>query len=87
MKRKSRQRNYRREYDRYQGRPEQIRRRSMRNKARRIYEKAHGGVPSHMDIDHAKPIVQGGGNTRPNLRVLSRHANRSFKRTRKARMA
>lgn len=80
-------RDYRREYDRYQGQPGQIKKRSMRNKARRAYEKVHGNVSSSMDIDHRQPIVKGGGNSAGNLRVLSRHANRSFKRTRSARMA
>lgn len=84
---KRKKRNYRREYDRYQGRPEQVARRSMRNKARRKYEKAHGNVPSDMDVDHRIPLVKGGRNPHANLRVLSRNANRSFKRTRRARMA
>jgi 5-methylcytosine-specific restriction endonuclease McrA len=51
-----------------------------------MYEKAHGNVASNMDIDHRRPIVKGGGNSASNLRVLSRHANRSFKRTRTAGM-
>lgn len=38
------------------------------------------------DVDHAKPIVKGGSNRRSNLRVRSSSANRSFPRTRSARM-
>lgn len=39
------------------------------------------------DVDHRRPLDKGGSNARINLRVMSRHANRSFKRTRKADMA
>lgn len=39
------------------------------------------------DVDHKKPLAKGGGNGRSNWRVTSKHENRSFKRTRKARMA
>ena len=79
-------RNYRSEYDNYQGRPEQIMNRSMRNKARREYEKVHGDVPSSMDIDHAVPLVRGGGNGASNLRRMSKSKNRSFPRTNRAKM-
>lgn len=70
------------EYDRYQGRPEQIKNRAARNAARREYEKAHGDVPSSQDIDHMVPISKGGGNNGGNLRAVSRSANRSFARNR-----
>ena len=33
------------------------------------------------DIDHKHPLSKGGGNDDSNLRVLSQHANRGFKRT------
>jgi 5-methylcytosine-specific restriction endonuclease McrA len=39
------------------------------------------------DVDHKKPLAKGGGNSRSNWRVTSKSENRSFKRTRKARMA
>ena len=58
----------------------------MRNQARRAYEKTHGNVPSNMDVDHRTPIVRGGGNGDANLRAISRRSNRSFGRTRRARM-
>ncbi len=38
------------------------------------------------DVDHANPLIRGGGNSPSNLRVRSPHANRSFPRTRTARM-
>ena len=80
-------RNYLQEYARYQGKPDQIKRRSMRNKARRKLMKegrVHKG--DGMDVDHKTPIVKGGGNSDKNLRVKTDNANRSFPRTLKARM-
>lgn len=55
--------------------------RSDRNKARRLYEKAHGELPSHIHVDHKKPISQGGATTLSNLRAIPKHRNESFKRT------
>ena len=81
-------RNYKEEYENYQGKPEQIKRRSFRNKARRALEKAglvHKG--DGKDVDHIKPLAKGGAPLdRSNLRPTSQHANRSFRRTRTARM-
>ena len=79
-------RDYRSEYDNYQGRPEQIKRRVRRNAARRLYEKRHGNLPTQVDVDHIKPIVKGGGNAPSNLRRLGRTRNRSFRRTKTAHM-
>ncbi len=80
-------RNYRKEYDNYQGSPAQIKRRSMRNKARRALMK-QGRVKKGdgKDVDHARPIVKGGSNNPSNLRVRTDNANRSFPRDRNARM-
>lgn len=85
--RSKRNRNYRKEYDRYQGQPEQVRNRSNRNKARRKMANAglvHKG--DGKDVDHIKPIVKGGAGGRANLRLRARARNRSFPRTRSARM-
>lgn len=79
-------RNYRKEYDNYQGRPEQVKRRSMRNYARAQYEKTYGDLPSGVDVDHVKPLAKGGSNDLSNTRARPRSANRSFRRTRSARM-
>lgn len=54
-----RKRNYRREYDEFQGKPEQIRRRAARNKARKKLglkkgdkrEAAHIGAPRTGSLD------------------------------------
>ena len=80
-------RNYRKEYDRYQGKPAQIKNRAKRNSARSDLVKA-GRVSKGdgKDVDHKTPIAKGGGNGKGNLRVKSKSANRSFKRTRSARM-
>jgi hypothetical protein len=79
-------RNYQREYANYQGKPEQIKNRAARNAARREYEKAHGNLPSSVDVDHRKPIAKGGTNAPSNLRARPNSRNRSFARTRNAGM-
>lgn len=38
------------------------------------------------DVDHKRPLAKGGGNGKGNLRIQSKRANRSFKRTRNAGM-
>lgn len=38
------------------------------------------------DVDHKKPIAKGGSNSTGNLRVVSKSQNRSFARTRSAKM-
>jgi len=74
-------RDYRREYDKYAGRPEIIKKRVEQNKARRMMEK-EGKVRKGdgKDVDHKRPLSKGGTTTRSNLRVKSRSANRSFRR-------
>jgi hypothetical protein len=75
-------RNFRAEYDAYHGKPEQIKKRAARVKARRMLEKegkVHKG--DGMDVDHVKPLSKGGTSARSNLRVKPKSANRSFART------
>ena len=71
-------RNYRKEYDNYQGRPEQIRRRSSRNKARAL-AMAKGKVSKGdgKDVHHAS----GNPMNNTSLTIKSKSKNRSFKRT------
>jgi len=74
-------RNYRKEYDEYQGTPEQKKHRAMRNAARRemVREgKAHKG--DGKDVDHKKMLDKGGSNARSNLRMLSIKQNRGWER-------
>jgi len=80
-------RNYAKEYANYQGRPEQIANRAKRNAARAEMEKK--GVVRKgdgKDVDHKTPIVKGGGNGPGNLRAVPKSVNRSFARTKSARM-
>jgi hypothetical protein len=77
-------RNYRSEYENYQGTPEQIKRRAARNKARRelmkagLVRKGDGKDVNHKD---GNPLH----NSRSNLNVESKSANRSYPRTKTAR--
>ena len=73
-------RNYRAEYDKYQGKPEQIKNRAARNAARAKMMKA-GKVKKGdgKDVAHVKAIDKG-GSVKDGLRVESRSTNRSFKR-------
>lgn len=74
-------RNFRREYDAYQGKPEQIKNRAKRNAARAEMIKA-GRVRKGdgKDVDHKQPLSKGGGTGKANLRVTSVHENRAYKR-------
>ena len=79
-------RNYKQEYARYQGTPEQKKSRAMRNKARRAALRS-GRVSkgSEFDIHHrdGNPM-----NNRPeNLFVSHRSQNRSFNRDKNSRKA
>jgi 5-methylcytosine-specific restriction endonuclease McrA len=75
---------YKRDYQKeneYKSKPDQIKKRVMRNKARRMMERE--GLVSKGDglhIDHKKPLSKGGSNARSNLRVRSASANSSYKR-------
>jgi hypothetical protein len=77
-------RDYKSEYRNYQGKPEQIKRRASRNKARSLMEKA-GRVRKGdgKDVDHKNTNPK--DNSKNNLRVQSKSANRSFPRDKNAR--
>lgn len=80
----TKKRDYRREYELYQGTPEQLHNQSLRHQARRAYEKAHGTLPDSVDVDHKKALSKGGDATAlKNLRASSKSENRSFARTSK----
>lgn len=81
-------RNYKSEYANYHSKSEQKKKRAKRNSARRQLER-EGKVRKGdgKDVNHKKPLAKGGSNNRSNLQVTSRKKNRSFKRTRNARMA
>jgi len=76
-------RDYRKEYDRYQGKPDQLKARAKRNAARSKMAKAgrvHKG--DGKDVDHKRGVAAGNG--AGNLRVESKHKNRSYPRTKNA---
>ena len=81
-------RNYRKEYDNYHSKPDQKKKRAQRNAARDVMEK-EGKVKKGdgNDVGHKKALAKGGSNKRSNLKVTSAAKNRSFKRTKTARMA
>lgn len=73
-------RNYVKEYNNYHGTEEQKKNRAQRNKARRMLIKE--GVAAKgdgKDVDHIKPMRNGGTSTRSNLRMRSKSANRADK--------
>lgn len=74
-------RNYKKEYEAYHSRPEQIKNRSERTTLRR--EANSKGITSKgdgKDLDHKKPLSKGGSNSLSNARVTSKSENRSFSR-------
>jgi hypothetical protein len=69
-------RNYRKEYDNYHSRPEQVERRSSRNKARRKVIKYNGkSAVNGKDVDHKDRNPM--NNSRKNLRIQYKSINRS----------
>jgi hypothetical protein len=73
-------RNYKREYETYQGKPEQIKNRAQRNKARATLAK-DGKVTKGdgKDVHHVKAMDKGGSN-KDGLKAVPAATNRSFKR-------
>ena len=77
-------RDYAKEYANYHSRPEQIKKRSSRNKARRLAVKIGKAKKGDgKDIHHrdGNPM----NNSRGNLKSMTKSKNRSFARTRTAR--
>ncbi len=74
-------RNYKQEYENYDGTEVVKKKRAQRNKARRMLE-ATGAVKKGdgKDVDHKKPLSKGGTTVISNLRAKPAAANRSFKR-------
>lgn len=78
---KKRERNYREEYDNYHGKPEQRANRSKRVLARReVEDKLGKAAIAGKDVDHKKPLRNGGTNAPGNLRVSTVKANRGWNR-------
>lgn len=79
-----------RRYDlerKYDSKPEVKAARAARNRARRKYEKENGPIPEGHDVHHVKPLAKGGSQTSlSNLKAVPASKNRSFARTKTARM-
>ena len=76
-------RDYRKEYDNYQGKPEQIKRRDSRNKARAAMVKAGKAKKGDgKDVEHknGNPL----DDKESNYRLGTKHDNRSYPRDKKA---
>lgn len=67
-------RDYKKEYRDFHGKPEQIKHRAERNKAR-----AESGlsVGDQREVDHIRGLSKGGGNGKRNRRIVSRRVNRT----------
>jgi hypothetical protein len=85
-------RDYKRENKVTKSKPKNIKKRVLRNKARRMLERV--GLVKKGDgkhVDHKKPLSKGGSNKRSNLRVrdgkknssFARNSNKSIKKKRK----
>lgn len=76
-------RDYKKQYEKYDGREDVKKDRAKRNGARRKLEKegkVHKG--DGKDVDHKRALSKGGSDDRSNLRVRSRSSNRGFARNR-----
>ena len=75
-------RDYKKQYEKYDGKDSVKKDRAKRNGARRMLE-SEGKVSKGdgKDVDHKKPLSKGGSNGKSNLRVTSKRSNRSFSRT------
>lgn len=74
-------RDYRREYDNYQGTEEQKKNRAKRNAARtEMVKKGRVTKGDGKDVDHVTPLSKGGSAGASNLRVKDKKDNRSFPR-------
>ena len=73
-------RDYKAEYAKYQGKPEQIKNRAERNAARAKMVKAGKAKKGDgKDVGHMKAIDKG-GSIKDGVRLVSKSTNRSFKR-------
>lgn len=75
------QRDYREEYVRFHGKPEEIKKRAMRNAARATVKKSAGAdAVDGKDVHHKKALRHGGGNGKSNLGITSVNRNRGWER-------
>ena len=76
-------RDYEKEYAKYHSKPDQKKRRAGRNKARALMiKKGRASKGDGKDVDHKNGNAK--DNSKKNLRVSTKKANRSFPRNSKA---
>ena len=65
--------------------PKEIHKRTERNAARAEFAKKLGVLPTSLkgDVDHKKPLRSGGKSELSNLRLISEHKNRGWRRGQK----
>ncbi len=77
-------RNYREEYKDFHGRPEEVKKRAMRNQARaEVAKRAGAAAIAGKDVHHKKALRHGGGNGNGNLAIASVHKNRGYESEKK----
>ena len=65
----------------YKSKPDQIKKRVLRNKARRqAIKDGKAKVGDGTSVEHVKPLSKGGTNGKSNLKIVSRSDNASFDR-------
>lgn len=72
-------RDYKRQYEKYDGKPSVIADRAQRNAARAKL-KQEGVSVAGKDVAHKRALSKGGSNERSNLMVMSSSKNKSFPR-------
>lgn len=73
-------RDYQKE-NKYKAKPEQIKMRVARNKARRqAIREGKVAVGDGKELDHIKPLSKGGTNSKSNIRITTKSKNSSFSR-------
>ena len=75
-------RNYARKHPEKWSNPKEIHKRSERNAARAEFAKKMGVSPKGLngDVDHKKPLSHGGKSDLSNLRLVSAHKNRRWRK-------
>lgn len=77
----ARVRDYKHEYNAYHAKPEQVKKRAMRNQARReLMDEGRVQKGDGKDVDHKRPLRAGGSNAKSNLRVSSVSKNRGWRK-------
>jgi 5-methylcytosine-specific restriction endonuclease McrA len=70
----------RRQVNGYNAEPENVKKRAMNNAARKqLMKEGKVRKGDNMDVDHKRPLRDGGGNSRSNLRVMHESKNRAWR--------